>query len=338
MSNLESLKGKIEKIFGEGSLMKLGGDYKADISIIPSGSFAINRVLGIGGYPCGRVIEIYGPEASGKTTLALHATAECQKQGGTVCYIDVENCLDVKYMKALGVDVDNLLVAQPDYGEQALNMVEEMIKTKEADLVIIDSVAALVPKKELDGEMGERHLGSHARLMSQALRKLTALINKTNTCVIFINQIRMKIGVMYGSPEVTTGGQALKFYSSVRLEVRRKGYMTNKSDEKTGTETRIKISKNKVAPPFKECIVDIEFGIGIVKELDLINECVHRGIIYKKGGWLYYTLKSKEKIKEIGKEWDLKDTTDVIKVNGIEKFKVMLQEDKELYNKLKGEL
>jgi recombination protein RecA len=285
---LSAALGQIEKQFGKGSVMRMGDVSAArDIEVISTGSLALDVALGIGGLPRGRVIEIYGPESSGKTTLTLQAIAEAQKAGGTAAFIDAEHALDPVYAEKLGVQIDDLLVSQPDTGEQALEIADMLVRSSAVDIVVIDSVAALTPKAEIEGEMGDSHMGLHARLMSQALRKLTANIKRSNTLVIFINQIRMKIGVMFGNPETTTGGNALKFYSSVRLDIRRTGAI-KKGDEIVGNETRVKVVKNKMAPPFKQAEFEILYGEGISREGELIDLGVKNGLVDKAGAWYSY--------------------------------------------------
>ena len=284
---LEAARLQIEKQFGKGSIMKLGTQTDAaSIDVIPSGSIILDEALGIGGYPKGRIIEMYGPESSGKTTLALHAVAECQKRGGIAAFIDAEHALDPVYAKNLGVNIDELWVSQPDNGEQALEIAESLVRSGAVDIIVIDSVAALTPQAEIDGDMGDSHMGLQARLMSQALRKLTGILNKSKCTLIFINQIRMKIGVMFGNPETTTGGNALKFYSSVRLEIRRIESIDGKgSDDAVGNRVRVKIVKNKVAPPFKKVELDIMFGKGISAIASILDAAVKYGFIDKRGAW-----------------------------------------------------
>ncbi|NWF39840.1 recombinase RecA [Mariprofundus sp. NF] len=281
---LESALSQIERQFGKGTVMRLGDNAKVPVEVIPSGSLALDVALGIGGYPRGRVVEIYGPESSGKTTMALHAIAEAQRMGGSAAFVDAEHALDPNYAEKLGVDVDNLLVSQPDSGEQALEVVDMLTRSGALDVIVVDSVAALTPKSELEGDMGDSHMGLHARLMSQALRKLTGSISRSNTTIIFINQIRMKIGVMFGNPETTTGGNALKFYASVRLDVRRTGSI-KKGDEILGNETRVKVVKNKMAPPFKKAEFSIMYGEGVSHAGEVLDMGVQYGFVNKSGAW-----------------------------------------------------
>lgn len=284
---LDAAISQIERAFGKGSIMRMGQNTNVDIEAISTGSLGIDIALGIGGMPKGRIIEIYGPESSGKTTLALSVIAQAQKKGGTCAFIDAEHALDPSYAKKIGVDIENLLISQPDAGEQALEIADTLVRSGAIDVLVVDSVAALVPKAELEGEMGDSHMGLQARLMSQALRKLTATVSRSNTLIIFINQIRMKIGVMFGNPETTTGGNALKFYASVRMDIRRIGAIKDK-DDVIGSQTRVKIVKNKVAPPFKVVDFDIMYGEGISKTGELIDLGIKSGLVEKAGAWFSY--------------------------------------------------
>lgn len=293
---------KIEKNFGKGSIMRMGDAADMKIATISSGSLAIDKALGVGGYPRGRIVEIYGPESSGKTTVALQAVAEVQRQGGTAAYIDAENALDPQYAEALGVNVDDLLLSQPDTGEEGLEIADALISSGAVDLVVVDSVAALVPRAEIEGEMGDAHVGLQARLMSQALRKLSGEINKTKTIAIFINQIREKVGVMFGNPETTTGGRALKFYSTIRMEIRRAEQIKNGTNV-VGNRTKIKIVKNKVAPPFKRAEVDIMYGEGISKTGELLDMAVEKDLVNKSGAWYSYGDERIGQGRENAKQW-----------------------------------
>ncbi len=284
---LEGALTQIERAFGKGSIMRMGQRTNDHVDVVSTGSLGLDIALGIGGLPRGRVVEIYGPESSGKTTMALHAIAEAQKKGGTCAFIDAEHALDPGYARKLGVDIDSLLISQPDAGEQALEIADTLVRSGAIDVLVIDSVAALVPRAELEGDMGDSHVGLHARLMSQALRKLTGTVSRSNTMIIFLNQIRMKIGVMFGSPETTTGGNALKFYASVRLDIRRIGQIKEK-DEVVGNQTRVKVVKNKMAPPFKQVEFDIMYGEGVSKMGELIDLGVKANIVEKSGAWFSY--------------------------------------------------
>ncbi|MDE6241048.1 MAG: recombinase RecA [Anaeroplasmataceae bacterium] len=306
----EALK-KIEKEFGKGSIMRLGDEADRKIEAIPSGSIALDKALGVGGYPKGRIIEIYGPESSGKTTFALHAIANAQKNGGFAAFIDAEHALDPVYAKALGVDIENLILSQPDNGEQALDIAEALIKSGSVDILVVDSVAALVPEAELNGDMGDSHVGLHARLMSQAMRKLAGIINKTNCVAIFINQIREKVGVMFGNPETTTGGRALKFYASVRLDIRR-GEAIKDGTNVLGNRTNVKVVKNKVAPPFKSAEVEIIYGQGISRLGEIVDLAVKYEIIDKAGAWFSYNGTKIAQGRENTKEY-LKNNPEILK-------------------------
>jgi len=311
---LDAAMAQIERAFGKGSIMRMSqrsGDEQ--IEVIPSGSLGLDLAVGIGGLPRGRILEIYGPESSGKTTLALHAIAEAQKRGGTCAFIDAEHALDPTYARKLGVDVDNLLISQPDAGEQALEICDTLVRSGAVDVVVIDSVAALVPRAELEGEMGDSHMGLHARLMSQALRKLTGSVSRSNTMLVFLNQIRMKIGVMFGNPETTTGGNALKFYASIRMEIRRIGQIKER-EEVVGNQTRVKVVKNKLAPPFRQVEFDIMYGEGISKVGELIDLGVKAGVVEKSGSWFSYDSQRIGQGRENAKQFlrDHKDIADRI--------------------------
>ena len=306
----ETLK-EIQKMFGKGAVMKLGERQAVDVDVIPSGSLLLDEALGVGGYPKGRIIEIFGPESSGKTTLALHAIAECQKQGGRAAFVDAEHAIDPVYAKNLGVDVDELILSQPDNGEQALEIVEMLASSGAISLIIVDSVAALVPQAELDGEMGDSSVGLQARLMSKAMRKLAGVLNKQNCAVIFINQLREKVGVMYGNPETTSGGRALKFYASIRIDIRRTEALKSGS-EIVGNTVKVKIVKNKVSPPFKACELDIIYGQGISKESEILDKAVELGLIKKSGSWFEYKGVKIAQGRDAAKEY-LKTNEDVAK-------------------------
>ena len=301
-AELDEVLKQIQKEFGKGSIMKLGERPSVEVSVIPSGSLLLDEALGVGGYPKGRIIEIFGPESSGKTTLALHAIAECQKQGGRAGFIDAEHAIDPVYAKNLGVDIDELILSQPDSGEQALEIAEMLASSGAIDLLIVDSVAALVPQAELDGEMSDNSVGMQARLMSKAMRKLAGTLNKNECTIIFINQLREKVGVMYGNPETTSGGRALKFYATIRLDIRRTEAIKTGSDV-TGNTVRIKVVKNKVAPPFKQCEIDIIYGQGISMESEILDRAVELGIIKKSGSWFEYKGSKIAQGRDVAKEY-----------------------------------
>ena len=306
MKALQAAMSKIEKDYGKGSIMRMGDEKIVNVEVIPTGSIGLDAALGVGGYPKGRIIEIYGPESSGKTTLAIHAIAEAQKQGGIAAFIDAEHAFDRFYAEKLGVDVGNLYISQPDNGEQALEIADQLIRSSAIDIIVIDSVAALTPKKEIEGDMGESAVGLHARLMSQALRKLTSTIAKTNTTCIFINQLREKIGIMFGNPETTTGGNALKFYSSVRLDIRKTGSPLKDGDNVIGNMVKVKVVKNKVAPPFRNATFEVIFGEGISKVGEIADLGVEYGIIKKSGSWFSYgdskLAQGRDAVKELLKD------------------------------------
>ncbi|HZJ87946.1 MAG TPA: recombinase RecA [Sphaerochaeta sp.] len=324
---LEAARMQIDKQYGKGSLMKLGeSEQDLNIGVIPSGSILLDEALGIGGYPRGRIVEIYGPESSGKTTLALHAVAEAQKAGGIAAFIDAEHALDPTYAKNLGVNIDELWISQPDSGEQALEITESLVRSGAMDIIVIDSVAALTPQAEIDGDMGDSHMGLQARLMSQALRKLTGLLSKSNTTIVFINQIRMKIGVMFGNPETTTGGNALKFYSSVRVEVRRIESLSRGADDIYGNRVRVRVVKNKVSPPFKKVELDLMFGEGISYVASLLDAAIEHDLLDKSGSWYSY---GGERIGQ-GRERTLnflKDNPDIIETLDTQLRKIMFSPD-----------
>ena len=323
---LETALSQIEKKYGEGAIMRLGEGNALNIEAIPTGSIALDAATGIGGFPKGRIIEIYGPESSGKTTLALHAVAEAQKAGGEAAFVDAEHALDPIYAHNLGVDVDSLLVSQPDDGEQALEIVEQLARSGALDVIVVDSVAALVPRAEIDGEMGDSHMGAHARLMSQAMRKLAGVISKSNTIIIFINQLREKVGVVFGNPETTTGGRALKFYASIRMDVRRTETLKGTNGEFIGSHTKVKIVKNKVAPPFKTAEFDIMFGEGISRESELVDMAVSFDIMKKSGAWFSYGETRVGQGRENTKQY-LRDTPEI--ANEIEaKIRAKIEESR----------
>lgn len=324
--SLETALAQIEKKYGEGAIMRMGEGSYLNIEAIPTGSIALDAAVGIGGFPKGRIIEIFGPESSGKTTLALHAVAQAQKAGGEAAFVDAEHALDPVYAKNLGVDVDSLLVSQPDDGEQALEIVETLARSGALDVIVVDSVAALVPKAEIDGEMGDSHMGAHARLMSQAMRKLAGVISKSNTIIIFINQLREKVGVVFGNPETTTGGRALKFYASVRMDVRRTESLKGTNGEFIGSHTKVKVVKNKVAPPFKTAEFDIMFGEGISRESEIVDMAVNFDIVKKSGAWFSYGETRIGQGRENTKQY-LKDNPDV--ANEIEaKIRAKIEESR----------
>ncbi|MCX8035007.1 MAG: recombinase RecA [Candidatus Dojkabacteria bacterium] len=323
---LQAALSQIEKQFGKGSIMKMSDKSTENVEVISTGALSLDIALGVGGVPRGRIIEIFGPESSGKTTLALHIAAETQKNGGVVAYIDAEHALDPKYAKSIGVDVENMLISQPDYGEQALEIAETLVRSGAVDLIVVDSVAALTPKSEIEGEMGDAQIGVQARLMSQALRKLTAVANKSKTTVIFLNQIRMKIGVMFGNPETTTGGNALKFYASVRIEIRKGEKITDKDGNVIGNTVKVKVVKNKVAPPFRETEFDIIYPQGIDKYSSLISAAIDAGVIQKNAGWYKYEDKQLGNGKEAVKE-TLKNDAKLVK-EIVEKTKSILLANK----------
>ena len=306
---LDAAMTQIERAFGKGSIMRMGQRSTEQIEVIPSGSLGLDLALGIGGLPRGRIIEIYGPESSGKTTLALHAIAEAQKLGGTCAFVDAEHALDPTYARKLGVDVDNLLISQPDAGEQALEIADTLVRSGAVDVLVVDSVAALVPRAELEGEMGDSHMGLHARLMSQALRKITGSVSRSNCMLIFLNQIRMKIGVMFGNPETTTGGNALKFYASIRMEIRRIGQIKER-EEVVGNQTRVKVVKNKLAPPFRQVEFDIMYGEGVSKVGELLDLGIKAGVVEKSGAWFSYDSQRLGQGRENAKQF-LRDHVDI---------------------------
>ena len=324
LANLDETLKQIQKMFGKGAVMKLGEREAVDVDVIPSGSLLLDEALGVGGYPKGRIIEIFGPESSGKTTLALHAIAECQKKGGRAAFVDAEHAIDPVYAKNLGVNVDELILSQPDSGEQALEIVQMLADSGAISLIIVDSVAALVPQAELDGEMGDNSVGLQARLMSKAMRKIAGILNKKECAVIFINQLREKVGVMYGNPETTSGGRALKFYASVRIDIRRTEALKTGADI-YGNTVRVKIVKNKVAPPFKQCEIDIIYGQGISKEGEILDRAVELGIIRKAGAWFEYNGEKIAQGREAAKTY-IKENEDVTK-ELLEKIKSAKAED-----------